>query len=189
MGKRITIDSATLMNKGLEVIEARWLFDVEPGKVDIVVHPQSVVHSMVEFADGSIIAQLGATDMRQPIQYALTYPERFESCVPRMDWATASRLDFMPPDRQKFPCIGLAYRAMQMGGSAPAILNAADEIAVEAFLDGAISFPDIPRLIEAALDGCSPSPTATLEDVMAADRRSREFTRAEVTHARIKNNI
>src|SRR5207244_313986 len=121
MGKRITVDSATLMNKGFEVIEARWLFDIPAEKVDIVVHPQSVVHSMVEFVDGSTIAQLGAADMRQPIQYALTYPERFECPAPRLDWDAFRRLEFFPPDAAKFPCIGLAYRAIQMGGTAPAV--------------------------------------------------------------------
>src|SRR5881296_2722658 len=119
MGKRITIDSATLMNKGLEVIEARWLFNVAPDKIDIMVHPQSVVHSMVEFVDGSVMAQLGTADMRQPIQYALTYPERVPSGLPPLDWTTVSRLDFVPPDRDKFPCIGLAYQAIRMGGTAP----------------------------------------------------------------------
>src|SRR5262249_27264275 len=130
MGKRITIDSATLMNKGLEVIEARWLFDLPAEKIDIMVHPQSVVLSMVEFVDGSIVAQLGTADMRTPIQYALTYPERLPSPVAGLDWAAVSRLEFMPTDRKKFPCISLAYHAMRAGGTMPAVLNAADEIAV-----------------------------------------------------------
>ena len=152
MGSRITIDSATLMNKGLEVIEARWLFQIPEDKVDIMVHPQSIVHSMVEFTDGSVIAQLGTADMRQPIQYALTYPDRFASCVPGIDWNTAGRLEFMAPDTDKFPCIRLAYQAIQEGGTAPAVLNAADEVAVQAFLDRRIAFTDIPRLIENALE-------------------------------------
>ena len=119
MGKRITIDSATMMNKGLEVIEARWLFAVPEDRIDILVHPQSIVHSMVEFNDGSVIAQLGTTDMRQPIQYALTYPDRLKSCVPDLDWAAAAHLDFMPPDLERFPCVGLAYRAMKAGERRP----------------------------------------------------------------------
>src|SRR5262245_23344268 len=166
MGKRITVDSATLMNKGLEVIEARWLFDVPPESVDIMVHPQSIVHSMVEFADGSIIAQLGTTDMRQPIQYALTYPERLGSSVPRLDWQTFSRLEFMQPDREKFPCIGLAYNAARTGGSAPAVLNAADEVAVDAFLQGKICFTEIPEIIDATLEKHNVVSTTSLETVM-----------------------
>jgi 1-deoxy-D-xylulose-5-phosphate reductoisomerase len=128
------------MNKGLEVIEARWLFDIAPEKIDIMVHPQSVVHSMVEFVDGSVIAQLGTADMRQPIQYALTYPVRLPSPVEPLDWTTVARLDFALPDTQKFPCVGLAYRAIQMGGTAPAVLNAADEVVVQAFLERKIPF-------------------------------------------------
>jgi 1-deoxy-D-xylulose-5-phosphate reductoisomerase len=185
MGRRITIDSATLMNKGLEVIEARWLFDIPEDRVDIVVHPQSIVHSMVEFTDGSVIAQLGTTDMRQPIQYALTYPERLESCVPGIDWSAASRLEFVPPDTAKFPCIQLAYRAIREGGTAPAVLNAADEIAVQAFLDRRISFTDIPRLIEESLDAHPSSPEVTFESVMAADEWSRRFVLDKVDHARM----
>src|SRR5262247_93413 len=152
MGKRITVDSATLMNKGLEVIEARWLFDIPAEKIDIMVHPQSVMHSMVEFVDGSLVGQLGTAVMRQPIQYALTYPERLSSPVPPLDWNLVSRLDFMQPDRKKFPCISLAYRAIEAGGTAPAVLNAADEIAVEAFLNRKIPFSDIPKLIAGTLE-------------------------------------
>src|SRR5215813_12296876 len=155
MGRRITIDSATLMNKGLEVIEARWLFDIPPQKIDIMVHPQSIVHSMVEFVDGSIVAQLGTADMRQPIQYALTYPERVASPVAPLDWTSASRLEFYSPDRQKFPCIALAYEAIEMGGTAPAVLNAADEIAVASFLDRRISFTEIPSVVRATLEAHS----------------------------------
>jgi len=173
MGKRITIDSATLMNKGLEVIEARWLFDIGPQKIDIVVHPQSVVHSMVEFVDGSVVAQLGTADMRQPIQYALTYPERLQSCVASLDWTTISRLDFEVPDRQKFPCIGLAYRAIEMGGTAPAVLNAADEIAVQAFLERKISFSAIPEIIAGVLDAHAVRPADSLEGIMNADSWAR----------------
>jgi len=178
MGKRITIDSATLMNKGLEVIEARWLFDIPPERVDIMVHPQSIVHSMVEFTDGSTIAQLGTADMRQPIQYALTWPDRLESCVPRLDWKDVSRLDFMPPDTEKFPCIGLAYRAIQLGGTAPAVINAADEIAVAAFLAGEIPFTGIPNLIEAALDARSSHSAAdSINAILEADSWARAFAR------------
>jgi 1-deoxy-D-xylulose-5-phosphate reductoisomerase len=183
MGRRITIDSATLMNKGLEVIEARWLFDVPAERVDIMVHPQSIVHSMVEFTDGSTIAQLGTADMRQPIQYALTWPDRFESCVPRLDWKDAARLDFMPPDTEKFPCIDLAYRAIRLGGTAPAIVNAADEIAVAAFLAGTIPFTGIARLIDIVLSAkdltsavsASENSACSLDTILEADRWARSF--------------
>jgi 1-deoxy-D-xylulose-5-phosphate reductoisomerase len=185
MGRRITIDSATMMNKGLEVIEARWLFGVPEERVDIMVHPQSIVHSMVEFMDGSVIAQLGTTDMRHPIQYALTYPDRLPSCVPDLDWTAASRLEFMPPDRKKFPCVGLAYDAINAGGTAPAVLNAADEVAVQAFLDGRIRFTDIPRTIEATLGAHTTSGAITYENVMAADEWARRFAGEQVGHAKI----
>jgi 1-deoxy-D-xylulose-5-phosphate reductoisomerase len=175
MGKRITVDSATLMNKGLEVIEARWLFDMPSKKIDIMVHPQSIIHSMVEFVDGSIVAQLGTADMRQPIQYALTYPERIASPVARLDWMTVPRLDFSPPDRQKFPCISLAYDAIDAGGTAPSVLNAADEIAVEAFLERRIAFTDIPELIRTTLDAHSRQNGSSLESIVEADRWAREF--------------
>jgi 1-deoxy-D-xylulose-5-phosphate reductoisomerase len=177
MGKRITIDSATLMNKGLEVIEAHWLFDMPADKVDIMVHPQSIVHSMVEFIDGSIVAQLGTADMRQPIQYALTYPERLPSPVPALDWSAVPRLDFSPPDPVKFPCIPLAYGAIQMGGTAPAVLNAADEVAVDAFLEGRISFTDIPKIISATLQSHDLQRVDSLEEVMAADCWAREYAK------------
>jgi 1-deoxy-D-xylulose-5-phosphate reductoisomerase len=186
MGKRITIDSATMMNKGLEVIEARWLFAVAEDRVDIMVHPQSIVHSMVEFTDGAVIAQLGSTDMRQPIQYALTWPDRFESCVPALDWTAASRLEFMPPDMEKFPCVGLGYRAIKAGGTAPAVLNAADEVAVQAFLEGRIRFVDIPRTIEATLTAHQSSAPITYENVMAADAWARQFAGEWVGHERLR---
>jgi len=175
MGKRITVDSATLMNKGLEVIEARWLFDIPAEKIDIMVHPQSVMHSMVEFVDGSVVGQLGTADMRQPIQYALTYPERLSSPVPPLDWNLASRLDFMQPDRRKFPCISLAYRAIEAGGTAPAVLNAADEIAVEAFLNRKISFSDIPKLIAGTLEAHKPNKADRLETIIEADTWARKY--------------
>jgi 1-deoxy-D-xylulose-5-phosphate reductoisomerase len=181
MGKRITMDSATLMNKGLEVIEARWLFNIPPEKIDIMVHPQSVVHSMVEFVDGSVIAQLGTADMRQPIQYALTYPERLPSPVASLDWTAVPRLDFAPPDRQKFPCIGLAYRAIQMGGTAPAVLNAADEVVVEAFLDKRIPFSVIPQIIGAILDAHDVQPAEDLESIMKADAWARYEARRRLS--------
>jgi 1-deoxy-D-xylulose-5-phosphate reductoisomerase len=176
MGKRITIDSATLMNKGLEVIEARWLFDLAPEKIDIMVHPQSVVHSMVEFVDGSIMAQLGTADMRTPIQYALTYPERLPSPVADLDWAAVSQLEFMPTDRNKFPCISLAYQAIHAGGTMPAVLNAADEIAVGAFLDRKITFPDIPKLIEKTVNAHPNSAADSIESIIEADRWARHYS-------------
>src|SRR5215467_9339095 len=178
MGKRITIDSATLMNKGLEVIEARWLFNIAPEKIDIMVHPQSVVHSMVEFVDGSVIAQLGTADMRQPIQYALTYPERLPSPVSSLDWTTVPKLDFSLPDPHKFPCVELAYRAIEMGGTAPAVLNAADEIAVDAFLDRKIPFSDIPRMIGDTLEAHGIRAADRLESILEADTWARQHVRA-----------
>jgi 1-deoxy-D-xylulose-5-phosphate reductoisomerase len=181
MGKRITIDSATLMNKGLEVIEARWLFDIPAEKIDIIVHPQSVVHSMVEFVDGSVIAQLGTADMRQPIQYALTYPERVPSPVAPLDWTAVPRLDFAPPDRQKFPCTGLAYRALQMGGTAPAVLNASDEVVVQAFLDRKIPFSVIPQVIADTLDAHDLQPADSLEAIMKADSWARHEARRRLS--------
>ncbi len=181
MGRRITIDSATLMNKGLEVIEARWLFDIPAGKIDIMVHPQSVVHSMVEFCDGSIVAQLGAADMRQPIQYALTHPERLPSLAAPLDWTIVPRLDFRPPDYKKFPCLSLAYSAIEMGGTAPSALNAADEIAVRAFLEGRIGFTDIPRIVTSVLDAHALKDADSLESIMEADRQAREQASLEVS--------
>jgi len=182
MGKRITIDSATLMNKGLEVIEARWLFDIAPGKIDIMVHPQSVVHSMVEFVDGSVIAQLGTADMRQPIQYALTYPDRLPSPAATLDWTAIPRLDFALPDRHKFPCVDLAYRAIDMGGTAPAVLNAADEVAVQAFLESRIVFSAIPQIIERTLDAHTVRPADSLESIRQADAWAREQAGLQLSH-------
>jgi 1-deoxy-D-xylulose-5-phosphate reductoisomerase len=182
MGRRITIDSATLMNKGLEVIEARWLFDIGAEKIDIIVHPQSVVHSMVEFVDGSIVAQLGTADMRQPIQYALTYPDRLESSVAALDWTTVSRLDFHPPDRRKFPCVGLAYLAIQMGGTAPAVLNAADEVAVDAFLAEKIPFSDISKLIGTALECHKVQPADSVDSILKADAWARDQVRRSISN-------
>ena len=181
MGKRITVDSATLMNKGLEVIEARWLFDIAPERIDIMVHPQSVVHSMVEFVDGSIVAQLGTADMRQPIQYALTYPERLPSAVASLDWTMVPRLDFNPPDRKRFPCISLAYQAIEMGGTAPAVVNAADEVVVQAFLDKKLLFSDIPKIVADTLEAHTVQPADRLESVMEADAWARSHALSQVS--------
>ncbi len=173
MGPKITIDSATLMNKGLEVIEARWLFGLVPAAIDVVIHPQSTVHSMVEFRDGSFVAQLGAPDMKHPIQYALTWPERWDGASTRLDLGRMGTLTFEAPDRAAFPCLDLAYRALAAGGDAPARLNAANEVAVHAFLDGRIGFMDIPRTIAAVLDGGAGDGLGELGDVLEADRQAR----------------
>ena len=174
MGRKITIDSATLMNKGLEVIEARWLFDVNADQIDVVVHPQSVVHSMVELVDGSVIAQLGVTDMRLPIQYAFSYPERWSAPVPPLDLTQARQLDFDVPDTTVFPCLALAYRALRGPGSLAVVLNAANEIAVARFLDGTLSFPSIARVIERTLDAHTSEEVGTLAQVRAVDGWARE---------------
>ncbi len=185
MGPKITVDSATLMNKGLEVIEAHWLFGLPPEKIRVVIHPKSVVHSMVEFVDGSFKAQLGVTDMRHPIQYALTWPERWPTSLPPFDPVTAGPLEFEPPDPDRFPCLGLAYRALERGGAAPAVLNAANEVAVGAFLEGRAGFLDIPAVIRSTLDRHEGDPAGSLEEVMAADARARESAaRALPTRAR-----
>jgi len=176
MGRKITIDSATLMNKGLEVIEAHWLFGVGPRQIDVVIHPQSVLHSMVELTDGSIIAQLGITDMRVPIQYAFSYPERWPVPLPSLDLTQAQRLDFQIPDRNTFPCLGLAYRALEAERSLPVVLNAANEIAVERFLNGRIGFTSIPEIIERTMDAHRPEEVCTLETVRAVDRWAREYS-------------
>lgn len=173
MGNRITIDSATLMNKGFEVIEACWLFDFAPDDVQVVVHPQSTVHAMVEYNDGSVIAQISATDMRMPIQYALTWPERAQAPVPKIDWAEARKWEFHPPDFDKFPLLGLAYRAQRNGGSDTCVLNAADEIAVEAFLQGRINFPGIARVVEDTLRRVPQTQPSTVDDILAIDSAAR----------------
>ncbi|MBM3819370.1 MAG: 1-deoxy-D-xylulose-5-phosphate reductoisomerase [Acidimicrobiia bacterium] len=177
MGRKITIDSATLMNKGLEVIEAHWLFGVSAGQIDVVIHPQSIVHSMVELTDGSVIAQLGVTDMRLPIQYACSYPERWEAALPSLDLARAARLDFAPPPHDRFPCLGLAYRALRTGGTLPVVLNAANEVAVEIFLEGKLGFMDIPRVIQMTMDAHAVEPPASLETVRRVDRWARQHAR------------
>ena len=179
MGPKITVDSSTLMNKGLEVIEARWLFDVGPDRIDIVVHPQSIVHSLVELRDGSVIAQLGVTDMRLPIQYALSYPERWQTELPSLDLAACGRLDFAQPDTGRFPCLGLAYRALEGGSALPVILNAANEVAVDAFLAGQLSFTGIAALIEQSLDAGEREGWSQVESLAAvreADSWARRFS-------------
>ena len=177
MGKKITIDSATLMNKGLEVIEARWLFGLPPERIDVVIHPQSIIHSMVEFVDGSIKAQLGIPDMKLPIQYALTYPERCPAGGSRVDFPKLQSMTFFAPDRQKFRCLQLAYDAIAMGGTAPAIMNAANEVAVQAFLEKKIPFDRIPVLIEQALSTQSNHQSPDLEHTFQSDHNTREFVR------------
>jgi 1-deoxy-D-xylulose-5-phosphate reductoisomerase len=177
MGPRITIDSATMMNKGFEVIEACWLFDFDPDRVSVVIHPQSSVHAMVEFNDGSVIAQISATDMRMPIQYALTWPDRAKAPVSRIDWSEARSWEFTPPDLDKFPLLRLAYEAQRTGGSATCTLNAADEVAVEAFLNEEISFPRIFSLVEETLSKVPVRQPRSVPEVLEIDRESRETAR------------
>ncbi len=174
MGRKNTIDSATLMNKGLEVIEARWLFDFPADKISVVVHPQSIVHSLIEMIDGSIIAQIGVTDMKHPIQYALTFPERKENCLPPLDFSKLSQLTFEEPDLEKFPCLALAYRALKIGGTMPTTLNAANEIAVQAFLDNKIRLSDVPQIIESVMNEHQSQPAASLEIVLETDASARK---------------
>jgi 1-deoxy-D-xylulose-5-phosphate reductoisomerase len=174
MGAKITIDSATMMNKGLEVIEARWLFDLAPEEIEVLVHPQSIVHSMVSFRDGAVKAQLGVPDMKVPIQYALSYPARWPAPHERLDWTALGRLDFETPDTGKFPCLGHAYDALERGGSAPAVLNAANEAAVDCFLQEQISFPEIPHLVGEALASVPIVSDPSLDDLYAADTRGRQ---------------
>lgn len=180
MGAKITIDSATLMNKGLEVIEAHWLFGFDADEISIVVHPESIVHSMIEMVDGSVIAQMGVTDMRHAIQYALTYPERCPSELPPLDLAKLSSLNFEAPDLERFPCIALAYRALETGGTLPAAMNAANEEAVKAFIEEQIPFTAIPALVEYVMDEHTTSAATSLEVVLEADRWAREKTRKAI---------
>jgi 1-deoxy-D-xylulose-5-phosphate reductoisomerase len=177
MGNKITIDSATLMNKGLEVIEAYWLFGIPPEKIDVVIHPQSIIHSMVEFADGSMKAQMGLPDMRIPIQYALTYPGRTPAAYGRIDFAELKQMTFLEPDMEKFRCLQLAYDALAAGGSAPAVLNAANEIAVQMFLDRQISFTSIPVVIGEALHAHTAVHDVTLDDLVRIDGEARDQAR------------
>jgi len=175
MGRKVTVDSATLMNKGLEILEAHWLFGVPVESVTVLVHPQSIVHSMVEFIDGSVKAQIGVPDMRLPIQYALSYPERLENTtLPRINWSEFPDLKFEQPDYNKFPCLRLAIEAGKTGGTCPAVLCAADEAAVELFLKGRAGFTDIPRLVEETLDKHINIPHPEIEDIKAADLWARE---------------
>lgn len=174
MGSKITIDSATLMNKGLEVIEARWLFGIEQERVSVLVHPQSVVHSAVEYIDGSIIAQLGSTDMRTPIQLALTYPERAYSKFPKLDLLKQKSITFEEPDYEAFPCLTLAFDALKAGGTMPAVMNAANEVAVSLFLDRRIGFIDIPRIISRVMEKHTVNINPVLEDIIEVDRWARE---------------
>ena len=180
MGAKITIDSATLMNKGLEVIEAHWLFGFAAEQIDIVVHPESVVHSMIELVDGSVIAQLGITDMRHAIQYALTYPNRHGSELPPLDLTALSALHFEPPDHDRFPCIALAYRALREGGTLPAAMNAANETAVQAFIEERICLTDIPLVIEAVMDKHHNQPANELATILQADQSARVSALAEI---------
>jgi 1-deoxy-D-xylulose-5-phosphate reductoisomerase len=180
MGNRITIDSATMMNKGFEIIEARWLFGMRPDQIDVVIHPQSTVHSFVEFIDGSVLAQLGPTDMRMPIQYALTYPERLASNQIALDWKKLKRLDFAPASTRRFPCLKLAREAMKKGGTLPCALNAADEVAVAAFLERRLSFPGIAEVIESVLARTPRVKFENMSDVLAADAEARRMAKEEV---------
>ena len=181
MGAKITIDSATLMNKGLEVIEAHWLFGFGADQISIVVHPESIVHSMIEMVDGSVIAQMGITDMRHAIQYALTYPDRHDSELPPLDLARLSSLHFEEPDLERFPCISLAYRALRTGGTLPAAMNAANEEAVQAFIDERISFPDIAEVIKSVMDEHRTSAVKDLRAVVVADQSARAAAQSVIT--------
>jgi 1-deoxy-D-xylulose-5-phosphate reductoisomerase len=183
MGRKITIDSATLMNKGLEVIEACWLFEIPLAKIRVLIHPQSIIHSMVEFVDGSIKAQMGMPDMRIPIQYAMSYPERLPNKLPRLDFSRWSTLTFQEPDLEKFKCLRLAYQAITDGGTAPTVLNAANEVAVQAFLNERLRFLDIPRLVDSALQRHQNHRAVDLERVISADRWARDFVQAELQRA------
>lgn len=183
MGRKISVDSATMMNKGLEVIEAHWLFNAPANSIQVVVHPQSVIHSMVQYVDGSVLAQLGNPDMRTPIAYGLAYPERIDAGVTPLDLFKIARLDFVEPDFERFPCLSLAYRALRTGGTAPALMNAANEIAVEAFLNRRIAFLDIPRLIADVLDQLPMFAVNALEDVLLADEQARRAAQDWVARA------
>jgi 1-deoxy-D-xylulose-5-phosphate reductoisomerase len=174
MGRKISVDSATLMNKGLEVIEASWLFDVAADRIDVVIHPQSVIHSMVEFPDGSVMAQLGSPDMRTPLAYALAWPERIESGASRLDLTNLGALTFEPPDRQRFPCLGYAYSALRAGGAASAVLNAANEVAVEAFLQRRLPFTRIAPTIERVLGQYQPAVPTTVDEILEIDSQARQ---------------
>ena len=174
MGRKITVDSATLMNKGLEVIEARWLFGLAPERISVLVHPQSIIHSMVEYHDGAVVAQLGMPDMKGPIAYALSYPERLNDVSPALDLAAIGTLTFEEPDMERFPCLAYAYEALKAGGTMPAVLSAANEVAVKYFLDEKIGYPDIARVIKSTMDSYTPSKIKTVEDALKADHWARQ---------------
>ena len=176
MGRKITVDSATMMNKGLEIIEAKWLFGVDPSRIEVVIHPQSIVHSMVEFEDGSVLAQMGVPDMRTPIQYALLYPERVDTGLPRLDITAQETLTFAKPDPTRYPALELAYRAAEQGGTLPAVMNAANEVAVRRFLDGQIGFLDIERTVRKVMEKHSPTQSPDLHQILEADSWARETT-------------
>ena len=178
MGRKITIDSASLMNKGLEVIEAHWLFDMPLEKIEVQIHPQSVIHSMVEYIDGSTVAQMGITDMRVPISYALSFPQRLPLTLPRLNLFQKGDLSFFPPDVERFPCLTLAYRSIEIGETLPAVLNAANEVAVSAFLEGSLKFTDIPLLIRQVMNQHEVKPVKTIEDILRADQWGREKSKA-----------
>jgi 1-deoxy-D-xylulose-5-phosphate reductoisomerase len=184
MGNRITVDSATMMNKGFEVIEARWLFGVRPDQIEVVVHPQSTIHSMVEYVDGSVLAQLGPTDMRMPIQYALTYPARVATAGVQLDWKKLRRLDFEKASTRRFPCLRLAREAMKKGGAWPCALNAADEVAVAAFLEGRLAFLGIAEVLERVLERTAKTKFGSMEDVLAADAEARRLASEQVAEIR-----
>jgi 1-deoxy-D-xylulose-5-phosphate reductoisomerase len=184
MGRKISVDSATMMNKGLEVIEAHWLFGAPLERIEVVLHPQSVVHSLVEYTDGSVLAQLGNPDMRTPIAHALGWPERLESGVASLNLREVGRLDFVEPDHQRFPCLGLAYAALRQGGAAAAVLNAANEVAVQAFLDGRLGFTAIPAVISEVMGRIGADAPADLEALLAVDARARELAGRVVEHTR-----
>jgi len=186
MGPKITVDSATLMNKGLEVIEAHWLFGVSADQIDVLIHPQSIVHSLVELIDGSVIAQLGVADMRLPIQYACSYPERWDGSLLSLDLARAGRLDFSDPPIDRFPCLGLAYRALRAGGTLPVVLNAANEVAVSAFLDRKLGFMTVPLVIQRTMDAHSSEPVSTLQVVRRADQWASEYARDAVRELELR---
>jgi 1-deoxy-D-xylulose-5-phosphate reductoisomerase len=184
MGRKISVDSATMMNKGLEVIEARWLFDVDPGRIEVVIHPQSIVHSLVEYVDGSVIAQLSNPDMRVPIAHALAYPQRMASGARPLDLAAMGQLSFERPDPERFPCLPFAYAALRAGGSAPAALNAANEVAVSAFLDGSLPFSAIPAVIEATMNSMETTRGETLGEILEVDALARRKARERIQLAR-----
>jgi 1-deoxy-D-xylulose-5-phosphate reductoisomerase len=180
MGRKISVDSASMMNKGLEVIEAHWLFNASADDIQVVIHPQSVIHSLVEYVDGSVLAQLGNPDMRTPIAYGLAYPERIDAGVAPLDLFKVATLNFVAPDFERFPCLALAYQALRAAGTAPAVLNAANEVAVAAFLDKQISFLAIPRVIEAVLDALPVSTVGCLDDVLGADAEARRAAQQQI---------